>query len=339
MLSPQPAPAGAMCAVHQDAAADTVCTRCGNFMCATCSDNRTGTLCPACRQSLGTWPFTREDYDFSRVWNHVFEAWRRDIVMLGVGGLVMMGLSFAGQLVFQLFSVIGQMMLATGGKNNLAPGLVVMGFGITLGFLVTIIVQGIGIMGLIRLGLDSLLGRKVEIPRMFSQAKKVWRYTAVQLAIAFGVMLPLVAGFGVLFALAILAGGGSFSSSGVKHAFDHGPAPVVVLLLGGTGLTFLMVWLILPLTFAQFELVYAGCDAMEALRRGWALGTGHRLPTIGYTFVASLVVMLLMIAGLLALCMGVLIALPIGYALFFMVQAGLYLALRNGSGLPAPVES
>ena len=338
MLSPQPAPAGAMCAVHQDVAADTVCTRCGNFMCSTCSDKRTGTLCPACRQSLGTWPYSREDYDFSRVWNSVFEAWRRDIVLLGVAGMVMMGLSFAGQLVMQVFSVIGQMMLVGGGAKNPAPGIIVMVVGFIVGFIVTLIVQGIGIMGLIRVGIDSLLGRKVEIPRMFTQAKKVWRYAAVQLAIAFGVALPLMAGFGLLFAVAILVGGGSFSSSGLKEAFN-GPAPFIVLGLGGLALTIAMMWVVIPLTFAQFELVYGGCDAMEALRRGWALGHGHRLPTIGYGFVAGLVVMLLAIAGMLALCVGLLIAVPIGYALFFMVQAGLYLALRNGSGLPPPVES
>ncbi len=327
-----------MCAVHQDAAADTVCTRCGNFMCATCSDKRTGTLCPACRQSLGTWPYSREDYDFSRVWNSVFEAWRRDIVLLGVAGMVMMGLSFAGQLVMQVFSVVGQMMLVGGGGKNPAPAIIVMVVGFIIGFIVTIIVQGIGVMGLIRVGIDSLLGRKVEIPRMFSQAKKVWRYTALQLSLAFGVGVPLMAGFALLFAVAVLAGGGGFSESGLKEAF-RGPAPYIVLGLGSLGLTVAMMWVLIPLTFAQFELVYAGCDTMEALRRGWALGHGHRLPTVGYLFVASMVVMLLAVAGMLALCVGLLIAVPIGYALFFMVQAGLYLALRNGSGLPPPVES
>lgn len=336
MLSPQPAPAGAMCAAHPDTAADTVCTRCGNFMCGTCSENRTGTLCPACRQALGTWPYSRDDYDFSRVWNTVFEAWRRDIVLLGVAGAVMMGLSFVGQMVFQVFSMVGQALLI-GGKSTQVAGIVVMAIGLIVGMVVIILVQGIGIMGLIRLCMDSLLGRKLEIPRMFTQAKKVWRYAVIQLGIGLVVTVPLVAGFGVLLAAAVLAGGGGFSASGLKHMFD-GPAPIVILLVGGTALTFGLVWLVLPLTFAQFELVYAGGDAMEALRRGWQLGNGHRLPTLGYTFVAAMVVMLLVIAGFLALCVGIMIAAPIGYALLFMVQAGLYLSLRNGSGLPPPTE-
>lgn len=304
-------------------------------MCSTCSDRRTGTLCPACRASLGTWPFSRQDYDFSRVWNAVFEAWRRDIVMLGVAGMVMMGLSFAGQLVMQVFSVAGQALLVGGGKSGLGPGIVVMVLGVIVGLVVTVVVQGIGVMGLIRVGLDSLLGRKVEIPRVFSQAKKVWRYTAVQLAIGFTAMVPMVAGGGLLFLMAVLVGGGGLSSAGIKQAFE-GPAPIIVILLGSMGLGAVLVWLVLPLTFAQFELVYSGCDAMEALRRGWALGSGHRLPTFGYTFVAVMVIMLLAIAGFLALCVGVMLAVPIGYALFFMVQGGLFLALRNGSGLPPP---
>ena len=84
------------------------------------------------------------------------------------------------------------------------------------------------------------------------------------------------------------------------------------------------------------------CDrlrlAVEALRRAWMLGSGHRLPTFGYSFVAGMVVFLMVIAGFLALCVGVMIAAPIGYALMFMVQAGLFLSLRNGSGLPPPEE-
>jgi hypothetical protein len=326
-----------MCALHTDVAADTVCSRCGNFMCATCSERRTGTLCPACRQALGTFPFKRDDYDFSRVWNYVFEAWRRDLVMLGVSGGVMMGLGFVGNLVMQVFQLAGQAVLVGGGRDKVVAGAIVMGIGMMAGLAVTIVVQGIGIMGLIRVCIDSLLGRKVEIPRMFTQAKKVWRYAAVQLAIMFAVMLPMVLGGGLLFAVAVLAGGGSFTSSGLKEAFS-GPAPIVVLLLGSIALVAVMSWLVLPLTFAQFEIVYGGCDAMEAIRRAWMLGTDHRLATFGFSFVAIAVVMALTIAGILALCVGVMIAVPIGYALFFMLQAGLYLSLRNGSNLPAPVE-
>lgn len=338
MLQPQPAPAGAMCATHVESAADSVCTRCGNFMCTVCSDNRTGALCPACRQALGTFPFKRDDYDFSRVWNYCFDTWRRDLVMLGIAGAVMAGLGVVGQVVMQLFSGIGQAMLTSGGKDALAPGIIVMVFGLFVGMIVTILVQGIGVMGLVRLAIDSLHGRKVEIPRMFTQAKKVWSYGGIQLAIGAGITLPMMVGLALIFALAVLAGGGSFSSSGLKHAFD-GPVPFIIIILGGGGLIFALTWLVLPLTFAQFELVYSGCSAMEALRRAWMLGSGHRLPTFGYTFVAGMVVFLMILAGILALCVGVMIAAPIGYALMFMVQAGLFLSLRNGSGLPPPEES
>jgi hypothetical protein len=327
-----------MCAVHTEVAADSVCTRCGNFMCATCSDKRTGTLCPNCRKALGTFPFKRDDYDFSRVWNYCFETWRRDLVMLGVAGGVMMGLGVAGNMVFQVFSLAGQAVMAGGGRSNVGLGAAVMIIGMVIGFAVTIIVQGIGIMGLIRVCIDSLLGRKVEIPRMFTQAKKVWRYAGIQLGIMLVVTLPIVLGFGALFAMAVLAGGGSFSSSGLKEAFNS-PASWAVLGLGGLGLSFLLTWVVLPLTFAQFEVVYGNCGAMEALQRAWMLGSGHRLSTFGFTMVAMLVVMALTIAGIIALCVGVMIAVPVGYALFFLVQAGLYLALRNGSGLPPPEET
>jgi hypothetical protein len=307
-------------------------------MCSTCSEGRKGILCPACRLSLGTWPYSRGDYDFSRVWNSVFEAWRRDIVMLGVAGLVMVGLASVGQVVTQVFSLVGQALLVGGGKSNVVAGAIVMGMGVMAGVGVTIVVQGIGIMGLTRVGIDSLLGRKVEIPRMFSQARKVWRYAAVQLALFFGVGVPFLAGLGLIFAAAVLVGGGTFSSSGVEQAFK-GTAAFFVLGLGVLALTFAMTWALLPFVWAPFELVYGDCDAIEALRRAWTLGHGHRAQTFGYLFVGALVVMALAIAGFLALCVGAFIAIPIGYALFYMVQAGLYLSLRNGSGLPPPVES
>lgn len=337
MLGPQPAPAGAMCAAHPEASADAVCTRCGNFMCTTCSDKRQGTLCPPCREALGTWPFTRADYDFSRVFNTVFSTWKRDIVMLGLCGAVMMGLTFIGQMVMQVFMMAAQAVLIGGGKDAVGPGIAVMVIGMFAGIGVTVLVQGIGIMGLIRVTMDSLLGRKVEVPRVFSQARKVWRYAAVQLLLGVGLVVPMVLGFGLLFAVSILIGGGGFSGDGIRHAFD-GPAPIIVMALGSLGLIGLLVWLVIPLNLAQFELVYDDVDAVEAIRRAWQLGHGHRLSIFGFNFVGAMAMLALVVVGFLALCVGSMIAMPVGYALFFMLQAGLYLALRNGSGLPPPAE-
>lgn len=49
----QLASAGALCAVHPVAAAATVCSRCGNFMCGQCSLNNQESMCLACRTTSG----------------------------------------------------------------------------------------------------------------------------------------------------------------------------------------------------------------------------------------------------------------------------------------------
>lgn len=334
-LQPDPAPAGAMCAAHPEAAADSVCSRCGNFMCSTCSDRRSGMLCPACRTALGTFPLKRDDYDFSRMWNLVFETWRRDLVLLGVCGLIFSGISAVGQVVFQLFSVPGQMLLATGKKENLVAGIVVMALTFTLGFAAIFVAQGVGMMGLLRVAMDALHAKKIEIPRMFSQLKKIGRYIGIQFMLAFGVMIPTAAIFGVAFGLAVLVGGGV--DGGVNHALKS-PAAIAVLVLAFIGYFVGLIYVSIPFGLAQFELVYSGCGAVEALRRAWTLGSGHRMTIFGYTFVAGLVGFGLILLGFLALCIGVIVAAPLAYAFIFMMQSAVFLTLRNGSGLPAPEE-
>lgn len=336
-LAPDPAPAGAMCAAHPEVAADSVCSRCGNFMCSTCSDRRSGMLCPACREALGTFPLKRDDYDFSRMWNLVFETWRRDLVLLGVCGLIFSGISAIGQVVFQFFSVPGQMLLASGKKENLIAGIVVMLLTFTLGFAAIFVAQGVGMMGLIRVVMDSLHAKKVQIPRMFSQLKKIGRYLAIQLVIGFGLAIPTALIFGLAFALAVLVGGGSFSGNGIEHAFRN-PAAIIILILAFVGFFVAAVYITIPLGLAQFELVYSGCSAIEAIRRAWVLGNGHRMTIFGYTFVAGLVGFALILVGFMALCVGVIIAAPLAYAFIFMMQSAVFLTLRNGSGMPAPEE-
>jgi hypothetical protein len=336
-LAPDPAPPGARCAAHAEADADSVCSRCGNFMCKVCSDSRMGMLCPACRQALGTFPLKRDDYDFTRVWGIAFDSWRRDIVMLGIAGFIFMALSAVGNVVFQVFSVPAQTMLASGKKDNIAAAIVLLILSFVVGFAAIIVAQGVGILGLVRLGMDSLHAKKIELGRMFSQTKKLGRYVGIQLLLAFGIGVPIIVIFGAAFALAVLVGGGGFSAHGIDTAFK-GPAPFLILGLAFLAVMVVMIYVTIPLSLAQFELVYSGCSAMDAIRRAWTLGDGHRLQIFGYTFVAGLAVMAMFIVGLMAFCVGAIIAMPIGYAFLFTMQSAIFLTLRNGSGLPLPEE-
>jgi uncharacterized membrane protein len=116
------------------------------------------------------------------------------------------------------------------------------------------------------------------------------------------------------------------------------PAELARLVPGLLGMVAVAALLLIPLVvavlpvtlFAVPELLIGRCGPVEALRRAWQLGRGQRLRVLGYTLVTSVVVLL----GVLACLVGVIPALPLAYLLLL----GLFLALRNGSGLPAAVH-
>ncbi len=339
-MMPQYAPTGALCAVHPDRVADSVCARCGNFSCVECSENRAQQLCPSCRQTIGSFPYSRDNFDFSRVWNFSFEAWRRELVMLGVCAFICLVLGSTGTLVSNVFTQPAMAGLSKqGGTPDFIGAAVLLFIGVVVSTAANLVVQGIGIMGLIRVALDTLHGRKPDLNRMFSQMKKLGRYVLVQVIIVFGLGGSALLAAGVLFGAAVLVGGGSVTSlSGLERAFD-GPAPFLVVGLGSLLLLVVFVYLSLPLTFAPWELIYSDCSAMEALRRAWTLGDGFRAETFGYSFVVGLASLVLTLAGILALCIGLIVAVPIAMALQYLVLGGLFLSLRNGSSLPAPTEA
>jgi hypothetical protein len=338
MMSPQAAPTGAHCAIHQERLADGVCPRCGNFTCVECFEGGAQTLCPACRQTMGSFPFSRTDFDFSRVWNYGFEKWRGELTTLGVCSFIFLLLGGAGSLISNVFTQPATMMLQKSGsssKLSTAIGLILVGS--VVGTVINIVVQGIGQMGLIRVAIDVLHGRKTDINRMFSQVKKLKNYVGLQLALFLGIGLPVIAILGGAVAAGFVISGASFSSRGVEQAFSH-PATFGLLALAFLVVMVVMIYVSLPLTFAPWELVYGDTDPLEALRRAWRLGDGFRAETFGYAFVVGLAVFGFVIAGVLALCVGLVVALPIAIALQHMIMGGLYLSLRNGSDLPVPPE-
>ncbi len=107
--------------------------------------------------------------------------------------------------------------------------------------------------------------------------------------------------------------------------------PVIILVFGFIVWLVIAIYVQLPLSLATLEVVYGGASGVEALKRSWALGTGHRLPL----FVVGFLAVLLFIAGFFACCVGMIPA--GGFALLF--NTVIYMALRRGSGLPEPVSA
>lgn len=334
MHQPSTAPSGAQCARHPGVAASLVCGRCGAFMCAECSQGGSESLCPACRELVGSdgFPYKRDDFDFSRLWNHSLEAFRRDWVLLSVGALIFFAFVLGGSLVSNvLTTIVMQVMgLAPGGKDAFRYILVSALTGQVFGTVIGIAVQGVALVGFYRLMMDAVLGRRVDIGRMFSQLRKLPTYVVTQLILLAVVWVPTILYFAVLGVLALKVAGLSVGEMGTRELPRlFGAGPFAILLLGLLIYLAIFVTVLLPLSlFVVPEIIVSDVGAVEALRRAWRIGQGMRLPCLGYT----VVFMLLVILGAVLCVVPVLPAMALGGCLLM----SLFLAARNGAGLPAP---
>ncbi len=342
MTVPQSAPRDAQCAVHLGRPARFSCARCGNFMCDECSLGGSEAQCPTCRQKLAhELPFSRTDYDFGRVWDYAFEAFKREWLMLSLAALIFFMVSMVGGFISNIIQEIGMRVagvsqpdFASGdfSFDRLIPFFAVAFVGQLVGMAINVVVQGIFLMGFMRLGFDVLVGRKANLERLFSQLKRLPDYIVQQ------VTLMLVFGLPVLVSMLLLFGAGFFLVTGgsmesVKHLRPDDFFSAKVLLVAVVTLVWIVVLaaLALPLMFAPMELVFGGSGGFESIKRAWALGSGHRL----MSFLAALAGTLVIIIGFFACCVGVVPA----FALYYLLVMTLYLALRKGSDLPPPIES
>ena len=175
-----------------------------------------------------------------------------------------------------------------------------------------------------------LNGKKADVGRILTQLPKLGRYILQVILIQLMVVLPMVLYiFGLIAVAAVLTG---LSFTDIEHwgrAFRG--TGVAVLALGILAMVPVILYVALPLMFANMELVYGDSGPVESLRRAFVIGRGHRFSVLGFGFIAFVVIFV----GLLACCVGILPAMGLAY----LVLCGLYLALRNGSGLPPPVDA
>ncbi len=322
--SSEPIP-GASCAAHASAPAVRVCDRCGAFMCAACVGEGDGSHCPACLERLGAdaFPLSRDAWTLGALMDHVWEAWKREWLMLSVAVLVLLGVvyavAFAGQLI-QMAVVGGGSALAQG-DDTAAAGLLGLTVGLNLFFsLVQSLVSGLLMLGFNRMAYDVLMGRAAELGRLFSQFRKFPTLLLQQLILWGLILVPIGLLAGILFAA------GAFAGSGADE-----DAVAIGVLVAVLVLAVPLVWYVLGFFFAGYELAYDDeVGAWESIVRGWRLVSGARLATFGVMILAGLLGFL----GILACCIGIIPSLSLAYVLL----AGLFLTLRRGSGLPPPVR-
>lgn len=294
-------------------------------MCTTCSAGGAESLCPACRQrtGVGAFPFHRDDFNFERLWSFTFEAWKKQWVMLSVAVLALGGIYLAGAVVMQVFIGAGTAVFGRGGgpPETLVVGLV----GVAMvGYVLLALVLGVGFIGLLRMCCDVLLGKQADFSVVFSQFSKAGRAVGLLLMMMGIVLIPVMvfaAVVGIVAAVAIPAAAKGGDAAGLLAG-----GMFVLAMFGYLVLLVAIIWISLPFTFAMLELAHTEAGAVECLKRGYSLSKGFRLQIFAYRLLGGLITSV----GMMACCIGMFPAITLAYSL----ETALYLAVRNGSGLP-----
>ena len=336
MQPPHRAPEDARCALHPDQAAIRVCDRCGSFMCGACSEGGAASNCPSCRQlsEPNAFPFSRADFSLNQIFSFAIEAFKREWLMLCLAVLIVVAVS---GMASGVSSLLNQIILAVLGLSddpnrpfsNIPVLVVSMSIGFVVTTLVSAVVQGFMTLGLYRLVVDVLDGKKVDLGRLFSQGRKVGRYFVLYLIILALTLLPMVVLFGLMAAGVLLSSGVSVSDLSSNTMSElTGPGTIAAFSLGLLVLSVYLFWLIPLWLFGIPELVVSEASATEALGRAWRMADQMRMNAILYSMVSGLVIM----AGFVACCVGIIPAMAIAY----LLNVGLFLAVRNDPELGLP---
>lgn len=306
-------------------------------MCASCAANGSETQCPTCRQ-LNPVGFPYDaTADLSTLWGHVTDSFQREMAMCLVGVLIFLAFVIGGGLVANVInsiitSIIGLELDPANPMRNLGGFATKLLLSQIVGTLVNVAVQGVALVGLYRLLIDVLVGKKADLARMFSQLHLLPQYLGMQLILLVCVSVPSLLYFG---GVAVI--GARLIGVDPNHLSDFRAErlanPAFFGLIGGSMLLFMVAMVvILPLSlFGLPELIVGQCGPVEALKRAWDLGEGQRLRVFGYSFVAGLVTM----AGALACGVGLFFAMPVAY----MLLLALFLAVRRSSSLPPAIHT
>ncbi len=328
---------GATCALHPTVSASATCPRCGNFMCGECVGQGADPRCPSCRQLLGQtgFPFERSNFDFGRLWNYAFERWQREWVMLSVAVLVMGAASVVVSIATSV--VQGVLSVVLGGAGNTGSGMAgvaVIGVSQFLGLILRVVIDGTLQLGFLSMLLDVLHGGTADIGRLISQVSKLPRYLLLVLVVGVIFLIPIFSVYGAALVVGMKSAGLSFGElDSFKHLVESGAFSSLVLPMVGATLLLIPFFFYfgMPLYFMFFELVHGDAPGIDALGRCFKIAKGLRFPIFGYGFMGGLV----MLVGFLACLIGVLPAM----AMAQLLMGSLYLAARNGSGLPEPVKT
>lgn len=299
------------CAIHPGTIAARTCRRCGNFMCDTCSEQRTADYCPPCRAVVGAgvvgFPLHRDTWTFDALLNYCWSVFQRDWLVLSLAVLVLYVISFGMNMVSTIVRL-----------GIMASGSIVTSAVVGAGFLVVqILVQGVMQLGTYKLTLDSLQNKRLEFTDLFRQIARAPQYVGQLFLIGCAIGIPV----------GIVSGAAYLVAKFAVHASDE---TSIIASIGVFTVAFMALFpVILPLSFAALEIVHdQQVGVIQSLKNCFKIGSGQRL----YIFLIILLVIPISVVGVLAFCIGILPA----TAFYQLLIAGLYLTLRNGAQLQQP---
>ncbi|NVJ25151.1 hypothetical protein HUW62_28385 [Myxococcus sp. AM011] len=316
---------GASCPLHPDHLAQRTCTRCGNFMCDTCSEHGAQAHCPTCREREGlgrAFPLDRGNWSIGDLVEVCWDRFKREWVMLSVAAIIFFAASIMGSFISQMLSFIGGM----------AGSTTVIVLTTIVGTVASYVIQGMVGLGFTRMCLDVLQGQRADLGRMFSQLPKLVPYLLTML-LSFAVMLPVII-LCVGVALAVFVGMSGVSlaeldldstESFTRAVTNTSPQVFVATFAVGIGLyIFPGMWLIMPLVLVQPAIANEEAPGpVETLKRCFAAAKGQRLGMFGTMALGCVGLMV----GIILCCLPVLPAL----GFFQLLLCGLYLSLSKGA--------
>jgi hypothetical protein len=306
-----PAPA-AHCVHHPLEPAVATCARCGSFVCQGCLAGGDGARCPACRALLGDdFPLTRESWSFSALWGLAWPRFQQHWLNLTLAFLIITGVGFA-------VGMVSSALQAALGALGVDPVVTAVGAG-GLANLASWLVQSVLQLGLLQMVLRVLHGKPIEVGMVFGGVRLLGKSVLLSLLMV-ACFLPMVL---------VLGGAAAALALGMDGHRDGMALAAVGALVAIPVLVVYAFFVGIPLGFAQLELVNdPEASPVAVIRACFTVVRENRWNVFGVQFMEGLVVL----AGLLACCVG---ALPAA-VLAQLIHGGLYLALRNGSGLPRP---
>jgi hypothetical protein len=297
-------PVGARCAVHAETEALAVCVRCGNYMCAACSQSGRSGQCNACVERAGgtRFPFSRDRWRFSAVVEYCWTRFKAEWLTLSLGALIFLALIYGLAMVGVVASVA--FMRTAAETADADHGLPTLGIRIAVQAL-QVLAQLWLQLGLFALALDTLEGRSPRLSTLFT---RIDRFPAalLQLLIIYAALLVFLVPVGLTYVLVP-------DETGTRELAMLGVAVVLAIPA---------FYLAIGCGFGMLELVHnPSASAVEALRTSFCLVHGHRLIVVGTGLFAAVVV----IAGAIACCVGIVPALALGT----LIIGGVFLALKT----------